>query len=129
MRKDTSMNRLAQLFILGFLLVSTTVGSAAISEPVKTDAGLITSAPGASPDIRAFKGIPFAAPPVGPLRWRPPQPVASWTGVRKAEEFSPRCTQNVPGAGRGGTAAPAVSEDCLYLNVWTGAKSASERRP
>src|SRR5437870_5446798 len=79
--------------------------------------------------IAAFKGIPFAAPPTGALRWRPPQPVAKWDGIRKAEEFSPRCLQGAPGGGRGGAPAPPTSEDCLYLNVWTGAKSFSERLP
>ena len=80
--------------------------------------------PDASGEIRVFKGIPFAAPPVGALRWKAPQPVAHWDGVRKAEEFGPRCMQ-----GGRGNQQPAPSEDCLYLNVWTGAKSAAERRP
>ena len=74
--------------------------------------------------MRIFKGIPFAAPPVGNLRWRAPQPVAHWDGVRKADQFSPVCMQNAPNA-----AASKPSEDCLYLNVWTSAKSASEKRP
>ena len=56
-----------------------------------------------------FKGIPFAAPPVGDLRWREPAPVKAWTGVRQATQFGARCMQNGEG----------VSEDCLYLNVWT----------
>jgi carboxylesterase type B len=82
--------------------------------------------------MRVFKGIPFAAPPVGSLRWRPPQPVESWAGVRPADQFGARCMQ--PGGGPGGrraapSAAAPMSEDCLYLNVWTEAASASERRP
>ena len=91
---------------------------AAIDDPVKLDTGLISAAAASTSDVRAFKGIPFAAPPVGDLRWRAPKPAAHWDGVRKAEEFSPICTQ-----GNGG------SEDCLYLNVWTGAKTAGEKRP
>lgn len=98
---------------------------AAIDTPVKTDAGLVSGINGNNPDVRVFKGIPFAAPPVGNLRWKAPQPVAHWDGVRKADEFGPICMQ---GAGRGG-AQPKMSEDCLYLNVWTAAKSASEHRP
>ena len=123
------MNRFAVIFIFGFVVLISATAHAAITEPVKIDTGLITGTPGTSPDIRAFKGIPYAAPPTGSLRWRPPQPAAKWDGIRKAEEFSPRCMQGAPGGGRGGAPAPAISEDCLYLNVWTGAKSASERRP
>ncbi|HEY2382446.1 MAG TPA: carboxylesterase family protein [Terriglobia bacterium] len=116
------------LMIIGCLLLGAQIGSAAIPDPVKTDYGLVSGTNGTSPGIRAFKGIPFAAPPLGPLRWQPPQPPAAWNGVRKADQFGPRCLQAAPRA-QGGAPAPAVSEDCLYLNVWTGAKSAAERRP
>lgn len=65
--------------------------------------------------VTAFKGIPYAAPPVGPLRWRPPAPPAAWDGVRKADRFGPDCMQNpLPGA----KPAQPPAEDCLYLNVW-----------
>src|SRR3954470_22706593 len=78
--------------------------------------------------IRVFKGIPFAAPPVGELRWRPPQPVAMWSGVRKADTFGPECTQTpYPPGSPYARPMEKVSEDCLYLNVWTGA-NAGERR-
>src|SRR5215475_13806196 len=120
--------RRAALMVIGCLLSGAQLASAAISDPVKTDTGLISGTAGTARDIRVFKGIPFAAPPVGPLRWQPPQPPAAWIDVRKADEFGPRCMQTIPGA-RGGGRAPVVSEDCLYVNVWTGAKSASERRP
>ena len=99
---------------------------AAIDAPVKLDSGMVSGVTGANPDVRVFKGIPFAAPPVGNLRWRAPQPVAHWDGVRKGDEFGPICTQ---AAGRGGGQSPRMSEDCLYLNVWTAAKSTSERHP
>ena len=79
-------------------------------------------------EIAAFKGIPFAAPPVGDLRWKPPQPVNGWTGVRDAAAFAPSCPQDVSFLKLFG-APEATGEDCLYLNVWTGAKAASERRP
>jgi para-nitrobenzyl esterase len=98
--------------------------AAAIDAPVKLDSGLVSGVTGTNPDIRVFKGIPFAAPPVGNLRWKAPQPVAHWDGVRKGDEFGPMCMQT---AGRGGT-QPKMGEDCLYLNVWTAAKSAAERR-
>jgi len=73
---------------------------------------------GASQDgIAVFKGIPFAAPPVGQFRWRPPQPVAKWEGVRDALAFGPDCAQAGWG-GAPGTITKTSAEDCLYLNVW-----------
>ena len=79
-------------------------------------------------DLRIFRGIPYAAPPVGGLRWRPPRPVSPWSGVRACTQFGPSCPQS--GATVGGGDLPAdQSEDCLYLNVWTPATAASERLP
>ncbi len=75
--------------------------------------------------ISIFKGIPFAAPPVGDLRWKASAPVDSWTGVKKADAFGPACMQ---AARSMGNTAP-VSEDCLYLNVWTPAKNPNEKIP
>lgn len=68
--------------------------------------------------MRSFKGIPFAAPPVGALRWREPQPVKNWTGIRKAKKFGPRAMQP-PIFGDMNFRSDGMSEDCLYLNVWT----------
>jgi para-nitrobenzyl esterase len=80
--------------------------------------------------IASFKGIPFAAPPIGELRWKPPQPVGPWTGVRNADAFGPAPMQDARFAAvMNGGAAPQLSEDCLYLNVWTPAKVARERLP
>ena len=75
-----------------------------------------------------LRGIPFAAPPVGDLRWRPPQPPAKWQGVRPADKFAPQCVQSF-GGGPEDSKPPAMSEDCLYLNVWTPARSARDRIP
>jgi para-nitrobenzyl esterase len=96
---------------------------AAINEPVNTEAGLVSGVPADDPAVTMFKGIPYAAPPVGDLRWRAPRPVVPWQGIRKADQFGSECLQsdrNSPVVG---------SEDCLFLNVWTGADSATERRP
>ncbi len=75
--------------------------------------------------VASFKGIPFAAPPVGELRWRPPQPAAKWTGVRQAAEFGANCMQGRfgPPPAAGAPAPPAPSEDCLFLNVWRPASA------
>ena len=78
--------------------------------------------------IRSFKGIPYAAPPVGDLRWKEPQPVANWTGVRSADHFGNNGEQKKP-FGDMGFRSSGMSEDCLYLNVWTPAKSATEKLP
>ncbi|MDB5236257.1 MAG: carboxylesterase [Hymenobacter sp.] len=78
--------------------------------------------------LRVFKGVPFAAPPVGTRRWQAPQPVQPWKGVRPATQFGPRAMQ-LPLFGDMNFRSNGVSEDCLYLNVWTPAKSAQERRP
>ncbi|HOW64626.1 MAG TPA: carboxylesterase/lipase family protein [Candidatus Paceibacterota bacterium] len=78
--------------------------------------------------IRVFKGIPFAAPPVGDLRWRPPQPPGNWSGVRKADKFGPRAMQR-PIFGDMNFRSDGMSEDCLYLNVWTPATSGREKLP
>ncbi|MCC7176168.1 MAG: carboxylesterase family protein [Bryobacterales bacterium] len=99
------------------------------ADQVRTANGTVETAAAPVSGVRAFKGIPFAQPPVGDLRWKEPQPVKNWTGVRNADNFGPRCMQRTsPGADywfRGN----GMSEDCLYLNVWTPAKSANERLP
>src|SRR5262249_15391029 len=78
--------------------------------------------------IRMFKGIPFAEPPVGGLRWRPPQQVKRWQGVKTTQAFAPAPIQNPSLTSMMGI-PPRFSEDCLYLNVWTPAKTAGERLP
>jgi para-nitrobenzyl esterase len=120
---------------LSLILIVPMVAVAAIQDPVKTDTGQISGVAGKNPDVRVYKGIPFAAPPVGELRWKPPQPAGRWEGVLTADTFGSQCVQGGGGArgaapkgGKGGGAASG-SEDCLYLNVWTAAQSASEKRP
>jgi para-nitrobenzyl esterase len=107
---------------------------AAVDGTVKVDGGQVAGSVDRK-SIAVFKGIPFAAPPVGDLRWRAPKPVIAWQGVKKADKFSAACVQEPSGPnGFGPWTAEfvthnKVSEDCLYLNVWTPAKSATERLP
>ena len=109
--------------------------SAALDGPVMTQQGLVQGAPGKVDGVTVFKGIPFAAPPVGELRWREPQQPASWDGVRDATQWGKACVQN-PAPQRfpmnGATDfpdAPGMSEDCVFLNIWTPADSAGEKLP
>jgi para-nitrobenzyl esterase len=108
--------------LLGFAIV------AHAADVVQTANGPVEGRGVQASGVRIFRGIPFAQPPTGDLRWREPQPLKNWDGVRAAKEFGPRCMQ--------GPIYPdmvfrsnGMSEDCLYLNVWTPAKSDRERRP
>ena len=149
------MNRLMAGGVAAVAVAVVASVSAAIPDQVKVDSGLVSGAAGISSGVRAFKGIPFAAPPVGANRWRAPQPAATWEGVRAGDAFGNRCTTGAAfggggrqgaagGRGRGGApgapaaaaAAPAApapqppaTEDCLYLNVWTSAANGNDRRP
>lgn len=78
-------------------------------------------------DLTVFRGLPYAAPPVGPLRWRAPQPVPPWAGVRSATRFGPACPQKPGLSLEGGGDPGALSEDCLYLNVWAPAVPSGPR--
>ncbi|KAA3439524.1 carboxylesterase/lipase family protein [Rufibacter hautae] len=132
-------HRLNKIFLLLLLavLVAPTVGaqtkskasgaSTSSANQVKTANGLVEGTREKS-GIRSFKGVPFAAPPVGDLRWREPQPVKNWQGVRKATQFGPRAMQ-LPVFGDMNFRSNGVSEDCLYLNVWTPAKTGKEKLP
>ncbi len=116
-------------------LILATVGfaAAAIQEPIKVDGGQVTGTP--TPqwtyNVRLFRGIPYAAPPVGDLRWKAPQPVVSWQGVKAADHFSAVCMQ--PTTDTEGNAwregLVPMSEDCLYINIWTPAQSANAKLP
>jgi len=139
-----------QFLLIGMaaaLFLATTDLRAMIADQVKIDSGTVAGTASGQPAVRVFKGIPFAAPPLGDNRWKAPQPVAKWEGVRKADAFGAPCTAGAPAGNRGGGggrgaaapgAAPAAAappreparaEDCLYLNVWTSANSPGDRRP
>ena len=141
------MKRLGLLFALCGVVAFIVRPAAMIPEQVKIDTGLLQGTVGTTqPTVRSFKGIPFAAPPLGDNRWKAPQPAVKWDGVRKADAFGAPCAAGAPGGGRGGgrgpapgaaaPAAPAVAprepqraEDCLYANVWTSAASPNDKRP
>ena len=104
---------------------------AGIADPVRLDSGLVAGDETTVAGVRVFRGLPFAAPPVGENRWRAPEPVEPWEGVRDASEFGNACIQaetaytniaNMEGS-------PPLSEDCLYLNVWTPAQSQADGLP
>jgi len=99
------------------------------ADRVKTAHGTIESTVPPRDGVRSFKGLPFAQPPVGDLRWREPQPVKNWPGVRNADKFGPACMQRLSPNADYWFRGDGMSEDCLYLNVWTPAKSGREKLP
>jgi para-nitrobenzyl esterase len=102
----------------------------ASAENVHVESGVVSGVVGVNSDVMVYKGIPYAAPPVGDLRWRAPKPPAKWEGVRKADQFGATCMQTpYPEGSPYRTAPEPVSEDCLYLNVWSSAKTIRENRP
>jgi para-nitrobenzyl esterase len=109
-------------------------------DKVKLDTGYISGTVTGEPgqEVYFYRGIPYAAPPVGDLRWKPPQPVAPWSGVRDGTTYSkiaPQCGRHLPGSNPEKSDKPDIrlklpqSEDCLYLNVLTPAKKASDKLP
>lgn len=109
------MRNLISIFALFFA-----VATFAQPAPVKVEEGLLQGF--SNNNLTIYKGIPFAAPPVGELRWRAPQPASKWTGIKQALAFAPSPMQ-------GGNPPSGKNEDCLYLNIWTPAKSPAEKVP
>jgi para-nitrobenzyl esterase len=101
---------------------------------VKTNTGMVSGSANTDGTVHIFKGIPFAAPPGGSLRWKEPQPVTPWAGVKQCTAFSASPMQARPdefGVYTREFLIPyqPISEDCLYLNVWTNAKSPADKKP
>jgi para-nitrobenzyl esterase len=114
----------AALMALGLSTIS--CGAPSLTTKVEVTGGTVE---GIEQDgIFSFKGIPFAAPPVGELRWKSPQPVIPWEGIKKVDAYAAAPMQDTAVLTQLG-AKPVISEDCLYLNVWTGAKKTDEKRP
>ncbi|HVW51710.1 MAG TPA: carboxylesterase family protein [Trinickia sp.] len=128
-----SRHRAAAVFVAASLawLPSATLGAATNLPSTRIDlpAGAIEGAKSSIQgiELRVFRGIPYAAPPVGDLRWKPPQPVSAWAGVRGATEFGARCMQ-LP-LFQMEFRSRSMSEDCLFLNVWTPARASGEKLP
>src|SRR4051812_335309 len=113
--------------VLGAAIIATLLGAASAKPPrVTIDNGTLEGAVDSTTNVMVFRGIPYAAPPVGDLRWKPPQAPARWQGVRAARDLGHNCMQHQP-YGDIDPFAAGVSEDCLYLNVWT--KSLDNRAP
>jgi para-nitrobenzyl esterase len=117
-------------FIFGFSMLTTMVSGQLTSDnslpTVKTANGTLVGTQLSG--ISMFKGVPYAQPPVGDLRWKEPQPVKNWEGTRKADHFAARAMQ-LPIYSDMNFRSDGVSEDCLYLNIWTPAKSGQEGLP
>jgi para-nitrobenzyl esterase len=105
------------------LTVLMLLGGMVFAKPVKVEGGLLQGM--AEDGLTIYRGIPYATPPVGDLRWRAPQPAPKWEGVRAADQFGRACIQTNAAISN----LPAPSEDCLFLNVWTPAKRAEEKLP
>jgi para-nitrobenzyl esterase len=110
------------------MVTTTLISTGFAQQRVRCSGGTLEGVLDPGSGVTRFAAIPFAAPPVGDLRWRPPQPVKAWKGVRKADHFGPRAMQ-MPVFGDMAFRSDGMSEDCLYLNVWTPAKSARARLP
>lgn len=111
------------------IVAACTYGLAAYgADAVKTSNGILEGTMNPATEIRIFKGVPFAQPPVGDLRWKEPRPPQSWVGVRKADQFGPRCAQR-PVYGDMNFRSEGMGEDCLYLNIWTPANPTSAKLP
>ena len=115
------------------LLVILLAGGAVAQTRLQTTGGMIEGTYHDGTGVREFKGIPYAEPPVGEWRWRAPRPVSRWNGVRTTQRFGAACVQRVAGSrlpwSQEFLVREEISEDCLFLNVWTGANSAREWRP
>jgi para-nitrobenzyl esterase len=113
------------LLIVTFAILAARFSLAQAPAPVKVQGGLVQGA--LENGLTVYRGIPFAAPPVGDLRWRAPQPVLKWDGLKETVKFAPACIQGMMMGPAG--SGPAPSEDCLYLNIWSPAKSPGDRVP
>src|SRR5436190_14326792 len=127
MFKNTrDMNKHYVLLLLSLAIGTVTNAQTASLLQVKVANGILEGTDESG--VRVFRGVPFAAPPVGEFRWREPQPVKNWSGVRKADKFGPRAMQ-LPIFGDMNFRSDGTSEDCLYLNIWSPSKTGKDKLP
>ena len=115
------------VYIIALVVLQLMPPASAAADHVSVKGGILEGTRQAA--IRIFKGVPFAAPPVGEHRWRAPQPVRAWEGALNADEWGARCMQGEMFDGPLNSREDEMSEDCLYLNVWTPARTADEKLP
>ncbi len=115
-------------FFSAAVLIAVLTGASFAADQVKTKNGVVEGTGKQKSGVRMFKGIPYAAPPIGDLRWKPPQPANDWKGARDATKFAARCMQH-PVFSDMVFRSDGLSEDCLYLNVWTSANKKGEKLP
>lgn len=120
--------KLSRRYLLAFVALFAAASSAA-SDPVRVTGGLLKGTTHSDTGVRIYRGIPFAAAPIGDRRWKPPAPPEPWDGIREADEWGARCTQGTMFGSPLVTRDEAMQEDCLYLNVWTPARAADEKLP
>ena len=131
----SSLKRSAVFVLVAVVFASTGCANSAADKAalptagrtLQIDSGQISGAVDGGTSV--YRGIPYAAPPIGPLRWKAPQPVASWSGVRECTVFGPECPQVVLTGKNSAGAKQPQSEDCLYLNVWTPTPAPAEKLP
>jgi para-nitrobenzyl esterase len=130
LRREEMKRNAAAVLVAGFAMIAApggqTASAASFSDVVGTESGKVQGT--AAGDILSFKGIPFAAPPVGDLRWRPPAPAAHWDGIRQAVAYGHDCMQK-PFPGDSAPLGVEPAEDCLVLNIWRPAAAVTAKLP
>jgi para-nitrobenzyl esterase len=126
------MNRW-KVFTAILFAITTLATFAAANQPIQVDGGLVVGVAGNDASIMTYKSIPFAAPPVGDLRWRAPQPVVPWKGLHATDKYPPSCVQEIPNTNLPWThefmVHNEIGEDCLYLNVFVPANASAKKLP
>jgi para-nitrobenzyl esterase len=131
--KKTLRKSFISLLMFSFIAILISCSTRSLQQPIQIESGLISGVKSESSNVLIFKGISYAAPPVGNLRWREPQPALTWEGVRTADKFCASCMQKLDKSRLPHTeefmSQDTISEDCLFLNLWTPARTAEDKLP